>query len=205
MPTFGAWEATVLEHAYEHVDYISRAHLLRPVRRRPGQLPAPRPSTWTASSPRSSRPPTTSAAKQRQQAQAQALVRRVERLVPVPPPGRPGPARLGRGAGADRGRLHRRRRGGRRRPADHPAPARRPGRRRLPGPAGQRDRPDPHRARRPGLAADHLPPVRADRPVRPGHRAAHRARVAALRRPTKYGDGAALSTPSPCTTRRPAS
>ena len=26
MPTFGAWEATVLEHAYEHVDYIS-AHV----------------------------------------------------------------------------------------------------------------------------------------------------------------------------------
>ena len=57
-----------------------------------------------------------------------------------------------------------------------PAAARRPGRRRLPGPAGQRHRADPHRARRPGLAADHLPPVRPDRPARPRRGAARRAR-----------------------------
>ena len=50
--------------------------------------------------------------------------------------------------------VHRARRGRRRQPADHPAPARRPGGHRLPGAAGQRHRADPHRARRPGLAAD---------------------------------------------------
>ena len=74
----------------------------------------------------------------------------------------------------------------------HAAAARRPGRRRLPGAARQHHRADPHRARRPGLAADHLPPVRADGPARArapccgSSRASHRVDTA------KYGDVAAL-------------
>ena len=70
--------------------------------------------------------------------------------------------------------LHRRRRRRRRQPADHPAPARRPGRGRLPGPAGQRHRADHDRARRPGLAADDLPPLRPHLPARPRSGAARR-------------------------------
>ncbi len=51
----------------------------------------------------------------------------------------------------------------------------------LPGPAGQRDRADPQRAGRPGLAAVDLPPVRADIPVRARHGAARRAGRAHVR------------------------
>ena len=76
-----------------------------------------------------------------------ALVRRVERLVPAPLPRRARPEDP-RGQPADRGRVRRRRRGRGRQPADHAAPARRPGEDREPGPAGERDRPDPHRAGR---------------------------------------------------------
>ena len=39
MPTFGAWEATVLEHTYDDVDYISLHAYYEEQRRRPRQLP----------------------------------------------------------------------------------------------------------------------------------------------------------------------
>ena len=61
MPTFGAWEATVLEHTYDARRLHLAARLLRAARRRPRQLPRLGASTWTASSTRSSPPPTTSA------------------------------------------------------------------------------------------------------------------------------------------------
>ena len=54
---------------------------------------------------------------------------------------------------------------------------------RLPGAAGQRDRADHDRAGRPGLAADHLPPLRADQSVGPGHRRRAGHRGADDRRP----------------------
>ena len=143
MPTFGAWERTVLEHDvrrrrlhlrhayYEQVDgdlgsflasavdmdhFIEQRRRHRRQRRRPAQ----------------------------EHQDDQHLLRRVERLVPAPVPGRPGhrvhewpvAPRLHRGL------LHRRRRRGRRQPADLAAAARRPGHRRLPGPAGQRHRAD---------------------------------------------------------------
>src|SRR5690606_18893222 len=88
-----------------------------------------------------------------------------------------------------RGRLHRRRRRRRRVPAHHPAATQRPGDRGLPGPARQHDQPDPRRARRAGLAAGDLPPVRGDVPPRAGHRAPpadHRA---------GHGDGAVRRGP----------
>ena len=34
MPTFGAWEDTVLEHTFDHVEYISLAYLSEQLRRR---------------------------------------------------------------------------------------------------------------------------------------------------------------------------
>ena len=92
--------------------------------------------------------------------------------------------------------LQRRRRGGRRQPADHPAAPRRPGRHRLPGPAGQRDRPDPDRARRAGLAADDLPPVRPDRAATPGASVLRvEPRVAGVRDARQHGDVPRCWTP----------
>ena len=88
--------------------------------------------------------------------------------------GQPQP-RLGRRPALIEDDVHRRRRGRGRQPPDHAAPPRRPGRGRLPGPAGQRHRADPDRARRAGLAADDLPPVRPDRPARARPGAARRA------------------------------
>ncbi len=81
-------------------------------------------------------------------------------------------AGLGRGAPPARGQLQRHRRRRLRLAAHRPAAARRPGHRRLPRPAGQRHRPDHDRAGRPGLAADHLLPLRPGRAVRarPGPR-----------------------------------
>ena len=159
--------ATVLEHTYDQVDYISLHAYYEQPTATTGQLPGLRRRTWTRSSTRWSPPPTTCGAEAAQPQEAQALVRRVERLVP-------GSASPASAASTGRSRpeliedeLHVARRRRRRQPPDHAAPARRPGRRRLPGPAGQRHRPDPHRARRPGLAADDLPPVRADRPATP--------------------------------------
>ncbi|CAA9402523.1 MAG: GH51, partial [uncultured Quadrisphaera sp.] len=108
-------------------------------------------------------------------------LRRVERLVPGPVR-RAGPAdRVGRGAAADRGHLRRRRRGGRGQPADLPAAAQRPGGLGVPGAAGQRDRDDPQRARRPGVAADDLPPVRAGGGAGPRRGAAGAGALADLR------------------------
>ena len=57
----------------------------------------------------------------------------------------------------------RRRRRGLRQPSHLPGPARGPRDSRQPRPAGERDRPDHDRARRTGMAADHLLPVRDDR------------------------------------------
>ena len=53
---------------------------------------------------------------------------------------------------------------------------------RVPGPAGQRDRADHDRDRRPGLAADDLLPVRPDEPLRPRPRCCARR---STRRPTR--------------------
>ena len=57
MPTFGGWEATVLEHCYDEADYIS----LHAYYGQDDDLPASSPprSTWTPSSTASSPPPTT--------------------------------------------------------------------------------------------------------------------------------------------------
>ena len=86
-------------------------------------------STWTCSSTRSSPPPTTSARGSGSASKLRPGLRRVERLVPAAlRRGRDRP-RLAVRPAADRGQLHRRRRGGRRQLPDLAARPRRPGRR----------------------------------------------------------------------------
>ena len=62
MPTFGAWEATVLEHTYDVVDFIS-ATPTTSSRTTTSPASSHRPSTWTSSSERRSRRRTMSARK----------------------------------------------------------------------------------------------------------------------------------------------
>ena len=54
------WERVVLEETYDEVDFISCHAYYEPVDGDYGELPGVRGRTWTASSTRSSRPPTTS-------------------------------------------------------------------------------------------------------------------------------------------------
>ena len=143
------------------------ARLLRGDRRRPRELPrlVGRHGPLHPLGHRDRRP------RGRQAPQPQAdhpVVRRVERLVPARVR-RAHQPRAPADAAPHRGHLLRRgRRGGRWLPQRLPAP-RRPRQDRLPGAARQRHRPGAHARRAARLAADDLPPVRADRPARPGH------------------------------------
>ena len=178
MPTFGTWEATVLRGDVRPGRLRLAAQLLRAARRRPGQLPRQRRRTWTSSSRRSIATCDYARAIGRHTQAHQPVLRRVERLVPEQVRRR-GAASTGREAPhADRGHVLGRRRRRRRQPAHLAAAPRRPGEDRLPGAAGQRHRADPHRTGRAGVAADDLPPVRADLAPRPRHRAAGRAAAA---------------------------
>ena len=60
MPTFGEWERVVLEETYDDIDFISCHAYYEPVDGDYGELPGVGGRTWTASSTRSWRPPTTS-------------------------------------------------------------------------------------------------------------------------------------------------
>ena len=91
MPTFGSWEATVLDEAYDVVDYISLHAYYEEHDGDPGSFLASAVDmdrfidavVATADHVR---------AKRRREQAHQPLVRRVERVVPVPVPGRrPGP------------------------------------------------------------------------------------------------------------------
>ena len=173
MPTFGAWEADRARARLRHRRLHLPARLLHQRPRRIGPASSPPATRWTPSSTASSRPATTSAPMKRSRRKLQLTFD--EWNVWHVGQNAGDDHRVGPGAAADRGRVHRRGRGRRRQPADQPAAARRPGRHRLPGPAGQRDRPDPDRAGSRGLAADHLLPLRADRPSCHGSGAAHAA------------------------------
>ena len=59
MPTFGTWERIVLEETYDEVDFISCHAYYEPIDGDYAQLPGVGGRTWTASSTRWSRPPTT--------------------------------------------------------------------------------------------------------------------------------------------------
>ena len=170
MPTFGEWERVVLEHTYDDVDFIS-CHAYYERATATSAASSPRRSTWTTSSRRSSRPPTTSAPCSGSDEDDQHLLRRVERLVPST-----ATTDVDKITGVDDwpvaprlledvysvadavvfGNLlisllqH----------ADRVT-------RGEPRAAGQRDRADHDRARRPGLAADDLLPVRDHLAPRP--------------------------------------
>ena len=138
MPTFGDWEATVLGHCYDHVDYVSLHAYYEPSTRTTWPASWPAPPTWTTSSRPSSPPPTTSGpaaehAKRINLSFDEWNVWYTMRLSQLT-------GDWARRAAADRGRVQRGRRGRGRQPADQPAPARRPGHDRVPGPAGERDR-----------------------------------------------------------------
>ena len=167
MPTFGAWEATVLEHTYDVVDFVS-AHAYY-------QLEGDDVASFLASSvdmdlfihevvatadhvgAKLSSPKKINISFD----EWNVWYLRELQQSGMPEDWTVRPA-------AQRGRLHRARRRRGRVPAHHPAQAQRPGDRRLPGPAGQHDQLDPVRAGWAGVAAVDLPPVRADRPARPG-------------------------------------
>ena len=78
------WEATVLEHAYDVVDYISLHAYYEPRRRRPRRASSPRARRHgPLHRRRSSPPPTTSPRASAADKQIDICLRRVERLVPA--------------------------------------------------------------------------------------------------------------------------
>ena len=152
MPTFGAWEAEVLEQTYEHVDYISLHDYYE---EHDGDLASFLASSTDMDAFIDAVVATADhvGAKLRSRKKLKLSfdewnVWYQSRFLGQRQPG------LDVRAGPDRGRVHRgRRRGGRQLP-HHAAAARRPRRGRLPGAARQHHRADPDRARRPGVAAE---------------------------------------------------
>ena len=184
MPTFGAWEDTVLDLAWDVADYISLHTYYDPARLRrrrrvPGLLARPRPHD------RHGRRDRRRVAGAQAQPQADRRSASTSGTSGTSRPTRTTrerrPARSSDAPHAGRGRPHGGRRARRRLPADHAAAPRRPREDRLPGAAGQRDPADPHARRRAGVAADQLLPVHARVALRPRDGAAGRARRADLR------------------------
>ena len=180
MPTFGSWEATVLEEAYDVVDYISLHAYYEEFDGDPGSFLASAVDmdrfidavTATADHVRAKLRTSKRIDLSFDEWNVWYLSRFQQR--------RPG-AGLASRAAPDRGSLQRDRRGGRRQSADLAAAARRPRRRRVRGAARQRDRADHDRARRLGVAADDLPPVRRHLALRQRRRPAPGDRRAELR------------------------
>ncbi len=162
MPTFGHWEDTVLDLAWDVADYVSLHTYYDPLKYetvdeylRCSQDLDRMIDTVVATAD-------AVAGRKRSRQADEDQRRRVERVASdgQPAPRRPRRAVQAR-ARAGRGRAHRRRRARRRLPADHAAAPRRPGQDRLPRAARQRDPADPHPRRRSRLAPDHVSPVRA--------------------------------------------
>ena len=152
MPTFGAWEQTVLGHTY---DRSTTSRCTPTTRSSTGTTRAswPARSTWTTSSSRWSPPPMPCGRKGEAQ-EATSTSPSTSGTSGTSPAGTPRTSRTSsrrpacRGApAAHRGRVLGDRRRRRRHPAQLAAAARRPRADRQPGPAGQRHRPDPHRGR----------------------------------------------------------
>ena len=200
MPTFGYWESEVLEHAWEVVDHISMHAYYE-------EVDGDRRSFLASGADMDSFIDGVAAtidavaARKHSSKTDRHRVRRVERLVPDPVQRR-GAAADHRGRSAARGRLQRARRRGGRRPADLPAQPRRPGADRVPGPAGQRDRPDPDRAGRRGLAPADVPPVRRRHRRRAGRRAGHRGGLRHRRHRAATARCRPSPPPPPSTRRR---
>ena len=162
MPTFGSWEATVLEEAYDVVDYISLHAYYEEHDGDPGSFLASAVDmdrfidavTATADHVRAK----LGASKRIDLSFDEWNVWYLSRFQSDGPE-----TGLATRAAADRGSLQRHRRGGRRQSADLAAAARRPRRRRLPGAARQRDRTDDDRARR-ARRGGRRPSTRSPRP-----------------------------------------
>ena len=204
MPTFGAWESTVLELCYDTVDYVSlhayyeeseddplsflasalnMDHFIESVIATADSVGARLKSRKKLGLSFDEWNVWYISRFQRRWSQAQGH-------------------RVGAQAAADRGRVHHHRRRGGRYSAQLPAPARRPGNCRLPGAARERDRPAPLRRGRRSLEADHRLPVRADAAARARADRPGRGHLGSLRlaRPTPTCQ---WSTPAPPTTARP--
>ena len=184
MPTFGAWEETVLDICWEVADFVSLHSYYDPA-----DYDSVGDYLACAARPRSDDRDGGGDRRRRRGAQGEPQAdrpvrRRVERLAPGRASG-PGGTRccrsLSAGAGPGRGRAGPGRRARRRLPADHPAASRRPRPDRLPRPAGQRDPGDPDDRRRAGLAPDLVSRLRRRRPVRSRDRPATRPRRTDLR------------------------
>ena len=167
MPTFGDWERTVLEHSYDHVDYISLPRLLPGARRRPRLLPrvGARHGLLHRHRRRDRRPRgrTRSARTKRINVSFDEwnvwYLEEHQESEEVDDQWRHAPRRL-------EDVVHGGRRRRRRQPADDAAQAQRPRHLGVARAAGQRDRADHDRARRPGLAADDVLPVLDHEPAR---------------------------------------
>ena len=182
MPTFGAWERTVLEHCFDHVEYISLHTYLNNYA---GDIPAflASPDLMDHFIEEVVAIADSVAAVQAVREAHHAQLRRVERLVPHPAqPGGANIARLAGRAADPGGGLYDGGCSGVRRRLHLAAQSRRPGEGRVPGAIGERDRADHDRGWRPRVAADDLLPVRADEPFRPRQRVARRNRQSGLRR-----------------------
>ena len=155
MPTFGAWEHTVLSHAYDEVDYVSMHAYYE-------ELDGDH-ASFLASAVDMDRFIDSVVATVDAVGAARKSRKRIDisfdewnvwyqKRVAPDSPAQVGPVGLGGAPAPDRGRLHRHRRRRRRHVPQLAAAPRRPGQDRQPGPARQRHRPDPHRAgrRRPG-------------------------------------------------------
>ena len=176
MPTFGAWEAEVLELSYDQVDYISAHAYYEELNGDLGSFLASGVNmdhfidsvvaTADSVGARLKNPKRIDISFDEWNVWYQSRYQQ-----------RGARGRLVRREAADRGCLHGRRRGRRRWAADLVVASQRPRRRRLSGAAGQRHRPDHDRPRRGGMAADHLPPLRHHLPARAGRRAPPRDAV----------------------------
>ena len=165
MPTFGAWEREVLEHTFDHVEFISlHTYLNDYAKDTPAFLASPDLMDGFIEEVVGDRRRGRRAPRLVQADHAE--LRRVERLVPDPPRRRPQAAGLADRAADPRGGLHDEGRARLRRRLHLAPQPRRPGEVRLPRPARQRHRADPDRDRRPGLAADDLLAVRRLQPAR---------------------------------------
>ena len=191
MPTFGEWERVVLEPHATTTSTTSRATPTTRSRTATSAASSPRRSTWTTSSRPSSRPPTTSKAVKGSDKTIDISfdewnvwyidryhgVDKIEGVDNWPVAPRLLEDVYSVADAVVFGNLH-----------DLAAQARRPGHERVARPARQRDRPDHDRARRAGLAADDLLPVRDHLAPRAGRGARGEARVARRTRPTVYGE-----------------
>ena len=184
MPTFGAWEDTVLDLAWDVADYVS-LHTYYDPRELPGPRRLPRRRSLDLDRMIGTVVATADAVAGRKRSRKR-LGLSVDEWNVWHQQANPhhtdvtGPFKHAPRAG--RGRPHGRRRARRRLPADHAAAPRRPRAHRLPRAARQRDPADAHARRRARLAADELLPVHARLALRARDGAARRA---GRRRPTR--------------------